>query len=319
MSLDKSGLAESDGEPTTGSGSETRPSSEASSRTTGAPRLFDDPLELGYDGGGEGNESVDDAEQEAPHRVADAELAAPAPAAPPHDRGEPGPHGAPRRAAGPPMPTSPVGKWPTPAATGVVMPAIDAFAPSGPRHLEPNAASTPDPEPRATRSEKKVDRPRARKVRRIVRHVDPWSVLKVSLLFYFALFLIVLVASILLWNLGRSAGTVDRVERFVTSLGFGDCQFTPGDPAAADAPTANAGTPNQDGTCDQGKLVGGFQFQDGRILQAFAVGGLVLVIAGAAANTVLALLFNIISDLTGGMRFTVLEEDPVSRASGSPR
>ena len=35
-----------------------------------------------------------------------------------------------------------------------------------------------------------------------------------------------------------------------------------------------------------------------------------LVLAGAAASVVLALLFNLISDLTGGVRVTVLEEEP---------
>ena len=46
-----------------------------------------------------------------------------------------------------------------------------------------------------------------------------------------------------------------------------------------------------------------------------------LVLAGAAASVVLALLFNLMSDLTGGVRVTVLEEDPPARAeagSGSP-
>ena len=43
----------------------------------------------------------------------------------------------------------------------------------------------------------------------------------------------------------------------------------------------------------------------------FALGGIVLVLSGAAFSVVLALLFNLISDLTGGVRVTVLEEDPV--------
>jgi hypothetical protein len=47
----------------------------------------------------------------------------------------------------------------------------------------------------------------------------------------------------------------------------------------------------------------------------------VLVLAGSAANVVLVLLFNLMSDLTGGVRVTVLEEDPPARprnAAGSP-
>jgi hypothetical protein len=69
------------------------------------------------------------------------------------------------------------------------------------------------------------------------------------------------------------------------------------------------------------ELVGEFKFEDGRIFQAFLLGGIVLVLAGAATAVVLVLLFNLISDLTGGVRVTVLEEDPPVRsgATGSPR
>ena len=42
-------------------------------------------------------------------------------------------------------------------------------------------------------------------------------------------------------------------------------------------------------------------------------GGVVLVLSGAAFSVVLALLFNLISDLTGGVQVTVLEEDPAPR------
>ena len=38
----------------------------------------------------------------------------------------------------------------------------------------------------------------------------------------------------------------------------------------------------------------------------------------AFVSVVMALLFNLISDLTGGLRVTVLEEDPPPRRTGSP-
>lgn len=117
---------------------------------------------------------------------------------------------------------------------------------------------------------------RARRVHRIVRHVDPWSVLKVSLLFYFTLFCIVLVAGLILWQAARATDVLNDFEGFVRDLG----------------------------DYETWKL-------DGRqILQASVLGGLVLVIAGSAANVLLAVLFNLISDLTGGVRVTVLEEEP---------
>ena len=186
-------------------------------------------------------------------------------------------------------------------------------------------------------------RPRARKVRRIVRHIEPWSVLKISLLFYAALFLIVCVASALLWGAARASGTVENVESFITSVGgFGNCEPIDGappvtttttlpgaaptapvdqiDPTGPDSPvTEPAGVlpdPGDDEDCREGEeLVGEFKFEDARIFQAFALGGIVLVLAGSAANVVLVLLFNLMSDLTGGVRVTVLEEDGPTRAA----
>lgn len=200
------------------------------------------------------------------------------------------------------------------------------------------------PAPTAARS----GRVRARKVRRIVRHIEPWSVLKISLLFYAALFLIICVASTLLWGAARASGTIDNVESFVTSVGgFGNCEPIDGaapvttttlpgatstapvdqiDPAATETTVPEPGSavtdPGDDEDCRPGEeLVGEFKFEDNRIFQAFALGGIVLVLAGSAANVVLVLLFNLMSDLTGGVRVTVLEEDGPSRAasvSGSP-
>ena len=43
------------------------------------------------------------------------------------------------------------------------------------------------------------------------------------------------------------------------------------------------------------------------------------MLSGAAFSVVLALLFNLISDLTGGVRVTVLEEEPDPSAVGLAR
>jgi hypothetical protein len=200
----------------------------------------------------------------------------------------------------------------------------------------------PDPDAPKARRPPKV---RARKVHRIVRHVEPWSVLKVSVLFFLSLFLIICVASAVLWGAARSAGAIDDVESFITSLGFGNCENVEGEDAsdtpsttstidgsqpqvggstttvavAEEAPEERSTIPDEDGECAEGQvLVGGFKFEDQRIFQSFALGGIVLVLAGAATSVVLALLFNLISDLTGGVRITVLEEEPSARRTGSP-
>ena len=57
--------------------------------------------------------------------------------------------------------------------------------------------------------------------------------------------------------------------------------------------------------------------EDTKIFAAFALGGVVLVFAGSMSVVVMVLLFNLMSDLTGGIRITVLEEDPSPRSGGT--
>jgi hypothetical protein len=225
----------------------------------------------------------------------------------------------------------------------------DARPPAEPEHtsapVEPPRKPVPprrrfldDPDPDGAKTPR-APKVRARKVQRVVRHIEPWSVLKISALFFTSIFLIICVASAVLWNAGRSAGVIDDVESFITSLGFGNCedidgQATPEEGAvtettiagsgpqvggasstttpAAEEPTDDRSTiPDEDGKCGEGqRLVGGFKFEDERIFQSFALGGFVLVLSGTAFSVVMALLFNLISDLTGGVRVTVLHEEP---------
>jgi hypothetical protein len=187
---------------------------------------------------------------------------------------------------------------------------------------------------------------RGRRVRRTLRHIEPWSVLKIALLFHAALFLIICVASGLLWSAARASGTLDNVESFITSVGgFGNCEPIPGaestttttirvtttegevdqlDPARSsstllggqteDTAISQSGPIDEDEDCRAGeRLVGEFKFEDTRIFQAFALGGIVLVLVGTGATVVLVLLFNLMSDLVGGVEVTVIEEEPSPR------
>ena len=125
------------------------------------------------------------------------------------------------------------------------------------------------------RDRRAASRLRARKVRRLVRHIEPWSMLKISLLFYFCLWIILLVAGVLLWGAAVSSGTIDNIENFIREL------------LALDE----------------------FEFDADLIFRSSALGGLVMVVAATGFNVLLAVLFNLISDLTGGMRITVVEEE----------
>lgn len=113
--------------------------------------------------------------------------------------------------------------------------------------------------------------PRASKV--VLRRVDPLSVLKVSLLFYLSMFLIVLIAAVLLWAAATSIGVVGNIESFMDSIGFTD-----------------------------------FTFEVPQLLRGAALGGAVLVLAGTFGNVVMALLYNLISEVVGGIRVTLGED-----------
>jgi hypothetical protein len=248
-------------------------------------------------------------------------------------------------AADPPAAAEPTG---APAATPTPAP------PERAAHVKPKAAPPTrrrlldDPDPDAPKGPRPA-RVRARKVHRIVRHIEPWSVLKISVLFFLSLFLIICVASAVLWNAARGAGVIDDIEGGITTLAaVGECvdidgdtattpettpstidgaaeqvggvgEGTPSTVATVPEPDETSNLPDEDGECAEGqRLVGGFKFEDQRIFQAFGLGGVVLVLAGAAASVVMAMLFNLISDLTGGVRVTVLEEEPVRVRTGSP-
>ena len=158
------------------------------------------------------------------------------------------------------------------------------------------AATRPPTRPRPQRQRVRPDAcrccaaaRRVRKVTRIVRRVDAWGVFKISVVFYVILYIILLVAGVLLWNLANTTGTVANVEGFARDL-FG---------------------------------LKTFEFDGEKLFRASWVLGAILVVAGTGLNVTLAVLFNLISDLMGGVRVTVLEEEVILRqrpgAAGAAR
>ena len=139
----------------------------------------------------------------------------------------------------------------------------------------PAPASARQPVKVTPREYRRAVRLQARKVRRVIRHIEPWSVLKISLLFYMCLWVIVMLAGVMLWSIAVGSGTVDDTESFIEEL-FALQEFS---------------------------------FNASQIFRGFAVGGLVLVVGGTFFNVLLCVLFNLISDLTGGMRVTIIEEE----------
>ena len=117
-----------------------------------------------------------------------------------------------------------------------------------------------------------------RKVTRVIRDVDAWSVFKVAAVLHAALYVVVLITGVLLWNVGSATGTIDNVEQFLGSFGWDS-----------------------------------FTFKGAELFRAFAFFGLFGIVLGAGIWVLAAVVFNLITELVGGIRVTVLEEEVVAR------
>ena len=118
--------------------------------------------------------------------------------------------------------------------------------------------------------------PRVRRVTRVIRDIDPWSVFKVGLVFHFVAYLILLVALVLLWSVASATGTIDNIQQFMKSFGWES-----------------------------------FEFNGGQLFVNVMVLGLLGVVVATALWVLAATIFNLITDLVGGIRVTVLEEEVV--------
>ncbi len=124
---------------------------------------------------------------------------------------------------------------------------------------------------------KRRQRLRARKTRRVIRHIDPWSALKFSIIFHLCFFAALLLASVLVWNAAVAAGTIENIESFVRELG------------------------------DYEK----FEIDSNKVFTAAMLIAGMLTLASTIMVVLLTVVFNLISDLVGGIRVTVIEEDTV--------
>jgi hypothetical protein len=111
----------------------------------------------------------------------------------------------------------------------------------------------------------------------ILRRVDLWSALKLSLALYSCVFVVMLTAGTLLWIGLRHAGAIGNTEKLIEDL--------------------------------LGYVEGSYHFKDGFILRMTAVIGPIVVVLGALATVAAVAVFNAVSRLFGGVEVTVSDED----------
>jgi Transmembrane domain of unknown function (DUF3566) len=110
-----------------------------------------------------------------------------------------------------------------------------------------------------------------RRSRLVLRRLDPWSVLKFSLLFYFCMLLVGLLVFAVIWLVLVNMGVFETVTRF-------------------------AGNFNLD-----------LGFPAGTVFKYYILLGLLGVVLWSVATVLLTLLFNLVNDITGGIEVVLAE------------
>ena len=153
----------------------------------------------------------------------------------------------------------------------------------GPLPVDHGADDKPKPvkAPRrdlATDDQLTSGRRRGRRVRRVVRRIDLWSVLKLAIVLYTCLYVAVLATLALLWGLAYSSGQIEKVESFMADVGMDN-----------------------------------YRFYGDQMWRACAMIGAVGVLTATVLTVLTAALVNVISEMTGGIRLVVIEEEPAPR------
>lgn len=113
-----------------------------------------------------------------------------------------------------------------------------------------------------------------RRVKRTIRRFDPWSVLKLSAIFYVALMVIGVIAATVLYYAARSVGIIENIENFVRGVGWPDFRL------------------------------GAFE-----VMRVVFVLGAVQAILWTGFNLVVTVLYNLVADVVGGIEITMSERD----------
>ena len=149
------------------------------------------------------------------------------------------------------------------------------------------AQAAPPRTPRQARHSERDEDPRHRPGRRkvhIVRRIQLWSVFKIALLGSLVLYAICLISVALLWSVSMSTGQIHHIEKFMRDIGFRNWTF------------------------------------DGPVLfQAVTFLGAVGMIVTSVMLTLWAAIVNVVSELTGGIRFIVIETDEVDEPENDSR
>jgi hypothetical protein len=132
--------------------------------------------------------------------------------------------------------------------------------------------AAPEPEPART-PKRRFRRSKSRQARVVIRKVGPWSVLKFSFLFYLCVMAVILGALVILYEVLQAIGALDSVTSLIRDL-FADPSF---------------------------EIHGDWLFS-----RALTI-GFGMVVLWTLINVFIAFLYNLISDIVGGIEVTLSE------------
>ena len=141
---------------------------------------------------------------------------------------------------------------------------------TSPEDAEPTVPTSVPPAPaRPPRSMPQ----RSRQARVVVRKLGPWSVLKLSFLFYLCVMVVFLGAMVILYGILSAIGALDSLTRLIRDL-FADQTF---------------------------EIHGDWLFSRGLLI------GLGMVVLWTLINVFVVFLYNLLSDIVGGIEVTLSE------------
>jgi len=130
-----------------------------------------------------------------------------------------------------------------------------------------------DPTPISSRFQ--LPGPKLRRVKGSITKVNPFSVFKFSLLFYASIMLVGLLVAMMLFWAARSVGVVTNIENLIRALGWTD-----------------------------------FRVSGGSLARFLLFFGVLAVAFWSSVNLLLTMLYNLVSDVIGGVELEIVEQEP---------